>query len=48
MDPVIDSLVAGFERGTVSRRELIQKLTAIAAAGVGVAAQPPPSCRRRR
>ena len=37
MEPVIDALVAGFERGTVSRRELIQKLTAIAAVGVGAA-----------
>src|SRR5687768_12617382 len=35
MEPVIDALVAGFERGTLSRRELIQKLTAIAAVGVG-------------
>src|SRR5688572_5065640 len=35
MEPVIDALVTGFERGTVSRRELIQKLTAIAAVGVG-------------
>ena len=33
MEPVIDALVTGFERGTVSRRELIQKLTAIAAVG---------------
>jgi catechol 2,3-dioxygenase-like lactoylglutathione lyase family enzyme len=38
MNPVIDALVSGFERGTVSRRELIQKLTTLAAAGVGVAA----------
>jgi hypothetical protein len=38
MDPVIDALVGGFERGTVSRRELVQKLTALAAAGIGVAA----------
>jgi catechol 2,3-dioxygenase-like lactoylglutathione lyase family enzyme len=38
MEPVIDSLVAGFERGTVSRRELIQKLSAIAAVGVGATA----------
>ena len=38
MEPVIDALVAGFERGTVSRRELIQKLTAIAAVGVGASA----------
>ena len=38
MQPVIDALVAGFERGTVSRRELIQKLTAIAAVGVGASA----------
>lgn len=38
MDPVIDALVAGFERGTVSRRELIQKLTAIAAVSVGASA----------
>ena len=37
MEPVIDALVTGFERGTVSRRELIQKLTAIAAVGVGAA-----------
>ena len=37
MEPVIDALVSGFERGTVSRRELIQKLTAIAAVGVGAA-----------
>jgi len=38
MEPVIDALVTGFERGTVSRRELIQKLTAIAAVGVGASA----------
>lgn len=38
MEPVIDALVAGFERGTVSRRELIQKLSAIAAVGVGATA----------
>ena len=38
MEPVIDALVSGFERGTVSRRELIQKLTAIAAVGVGATA----------
>ena len=37
MEPVIDALVTGFERGTVSRRELIQKLTAIAAVGAGAA-----------
>ena len=37
MEPVIDALVAGFERGTVSRRELIQKLAAIAAVGAGTA-----------
>ena len=38
MEPVIDALVTGFERGTVSRRELIQKLAAIAAVGVGASA----------
>ena len=38
MEPVIDALVTGFERGTVSRRELIQRLSSLAAAGVGVAA----------
>jgi len=38
MDPVIDALVTGFERGTVTRRELIQKLTALAGVGVGAAA----------
>ena len=38
MEPVIDALVAGFERGTVSRRELIQKLSAIAAVGIGASA----------
>ena len=38
MEPVIDALVAGFERGAVSRRALIQKLTAIAAVGVGASA----------
>jgi catechol 2,3-dioxygenase-like lactoylglutathione lyase family enzyme len=43
MDPVIDALVAGFERGMVSRRELIQKLTALAAAGAGVAAAATPA-----
>ena len=38
MEPVIDALVTGFERGTVSRRELIQKLSALAAVGVGATA----------
>ena len=38
MEPVIDALVTGFERGTVSRRELIQKLSAIAAVGIGATA----------
>ena len=33
MNSAIDDLVARFERGTVSRRQLVQGLTALAAAG---------------
>jgi catechol 2,3-dioxygenase-like lactoylglutathione lyase family enzyme len=33
MNSVIDELVTGFERGTLSRRQLVQGLTAVAAAG---------------
>jgi catechol 2,3-dioxygenase-like lactoylglutathione lyase family enzyme len=33
MDPVIDDLVTRFDAGTLSRRQLVQGLTALAAAG---------------
>jgi glyoxylase I family protein len=33
MSSVIDDLVTGFERGTLSRRQLVQGLTAVAAGG---------------
>ena len=33
MNSVIDDLVTGFERGTLSRRQLVQGLTAVVAAG---------------
>jgi len=44
MDRVIADLVANFDAGTLSRRQLIQGLTALAAAGVAgsAAAQPTP------
>ena len=34
MNSIIDDLVARFERGTLSRRDLVQGLTALAAVGV--------------
>jgi catechol 2,3-dioxygenase-like lactoylglutathione lyase family enzyme len=44
MNSVVDDLVARFDRGTLSRRHLIQGLTALAAAGgaAGAAAQTTP------
>lgn len=36
MESFIDQLVTGYERGTLTRRALIQSLSAVAAAGVGV------------
>ena len=36
MNSVIDDLVTGFERGTLSRRQLVQGLTAVAAAGAAL------------
>ena len=33
MNSVVDDLVSGFDRGTLSRRQLVQGLAALAAAG---------------
>ena len=38
MNSVIEDLVTGFERGTLSRRQLVQGLTAVAAAGAALPA----------
>jgi len=35
MESLIDQLVTGYERGTITRRALIQGLSAVAAAGLG-------------
>jgi glyoxylase I family protein len=38
MNTLVDDLVSGFERGTLSRRQLVQSLTALAAAGTALPA----------
>jgi glyoxylase I family protein len=38
MDTLVDDLVSGFEQGTLSRRQLVQGLTALAAAGTALPA----------
>lgn len=45
MESFIDQLVTGYERGTLTRRALIQSLSAVAAAGVGVTAADAASLR---
>ncbi len=43
MQPMIDEMVQRYETGRLSRRELIQGLVALAAAGPAVAAEAPPA-----